>query len=366
MSAQNLFNALLMQQDSAAFRPLIDPRAFAAAFQEKLRQTAPQPQSPSPAAPAGAYAPIGAKIDDQRRKMQGMVERLGTVPDGLGKWAPLAGVLSGLAANKVAGREDATLQELYAEYEAQQAKQAEMAAAKERQAKIDAAVAAEAKRGKDMADWQSKEQWKRDNPMPMTPQDQAQMQATQAQIASLMQQMEQRKQDMTIDAAEADREAAEIAEEEENAEVRMEDLRGLVREIYANEGGLESYSGYSGSMPTVRPEQKGYEAKIDRLKSGLTIDNLQNFKGAMSEKEMATAAAAAQSIVEGADIGSNKAELERLYTSFGGDVSDLTGGGDKASRRDMRNLPSVGSQAEYDALPSGSEYIEDGKRYRKP
>lgn len=44
--------------------------------------------------------------------------------------------------------------------------------------------------------------------------------------------------------------------------------------------------------------------------------------------------------------------------------------GDEISPADMPQLPSgpptINSQEAYDALPSGAEYIEDGKRYRKP
>lgn len=208
-----------------------------------------------------------------------------------------------------------------------------------------------ANRQNSLQDWFLKEQWKRENPMPMSPEDQVQMQSTQAQIANLMQQMEQRGQAMQADATEA-------AEAEQTAETRLADLRGLVEDIYRNQEGLETYSGYSGSLPTVRPEQKGYEAKINRLRSGLTIDKLQAFKGAMSEKEMATAAAAAQSIVEGGDLGHNQQELMRLYQTFGGDPAALTGA--------TSGTPTVTTKAQYDALPSGAKFIEDGVEYIKP
>jgi hypothetical protein len=38
----------------------------------------------------------------------------------------------------------------------------------------------------------------------------------------------------------------------------------------------------------------------------------------------------------------------------------------KKQKKETSGLPSVTSQAEYDALPSGSVYLEDGKKYRKP
>jgi len=47
-----------------------------------------------------------------------------------------------------------------------------------------------------------------------------------------------------------------------------------------------------------------------------------------------------------------KSSAAHEYTPYGGQPQSA--------------LKEVKTQAEFDALPSGSEYLEDGKKYRKP
>lgn len=101
-----------------------------------------------------------------------------------------------------------------------------------------------------------------------------------------------------------------------DATLQMEDLLSVAQDVFSDDDGLRAYSGYSGNMPTFRPEQKSFEAKLNKLLNSLTLENTKYMTGVLSESDIKLLANAATSIAEGGDYGANKEELMRVINKL--------------------------------------------------
>jgi len=177
-------NAYLpLMQQTASRGGGIDPAVLLLADQLARQRTMTQPAPAPTPAPIPSETVQGLKIKRQMQDMDQRQSALQNVNPGLGRWAPLAGVLKGLASNYQRGQDNATLEERYAAYQKMEEQKAAQAAAEKQAAMQAQAQAEQAKYERDRRDAEADdarkqaekiafEQWKRDHPMPMSPEEQ--------------------------------------------------------------------------------------------------------------------------------------------------------------------------------------------------
>jgi len=122
-----------------------------------------------------------------------------------------------------------------------------------------------------------------------------------------------------------------------------ESLLTLGKALLTDDGGLESYSGASGVLPTVRPSQKSWEGKLARLQSALTLENTDQLTGILSDTDIKLLQNSASSLVEGGDTDQNRMEIERIINTIeegiGTPITDFTKG--KAKGRGRNKITSL-------------------------
>lgn len=135
----------------------------------------------------------------------------------------------------------------------------------------------------------------------------------------------------------------------------------------------------TGAIEKRFPSIKESSVLLDQVQGALALDVIGSVTfGALSEGELNLAKAIAiPTGLEGPALKEwlqNKKDAQKkLLNYFKEQIDFLDQGGSVAGflrkkSRESRdgNIPSVTTQAEFDALPSGAVYIEDGKQYRKP
>lgn len=126
---------------------------------------------------------------------------------------------------------------------------------------------------------------------------------------------------------------------------------GLATELLNHEGLDRSVGSLQGSAIgqalTVNEESQDFINKFDQLKSLLTAENLDLMTGVLSESDIKILS----------DIAGGGLKLRGSEEAFRSELEKLGG---------VSSGSEVTTQAEYDALPSGAVYIEDGVQYRKP
>lgn len=132
-------------------------------------------------------------------------------------------------------------------------------------------------------------------------------------------------------------------------------------------------------VPFMRTEAKDSQAFLDTVANQVATSTMAQLKalsaqgatgfGALSKPELELlknniAALSAGNLSHDALDTSLKVVRDKMakITSW----QDASGQAAPAGNGNSRQPPSVSSQAQYDALPSGAIYIEDGKQYRKP
>ncbi len=75
-----------------------------------------------------------------------------------------------------------------------------------------------------------------------------------------------------------------------------------------------------GVTAGLQPDRAGYIAKLETLKSNLTLDNLSLLKGAMSDKDLQFIQSAGSSLSENMSQKSFNTELDRIISKFSGVV----------------------------------------------
>ena len=132
-------------------------------------------------------------------------------------------------------------------------------------------------------------------------------------------------------------------------------------------------------VPFMRTEAKDSQAFLDTVANQVATSTMAQLKalsaqgatgfGALSKPELELlknniAALSAGNLSHDALDTSLKVVRGKMakITSW----QDASGQAAPAGNGNSRQPPSVSSQAQYDALPSGAIYIEDGKQYRKP
>lgn len=103
-----------------------------------------------------------------------------------------------------------------------------------------------------------------------------------------------------------------------------------------------------GQFFTLRGESADFQNKFNKLKSILTAENLDMMTGVLSETDLKILS----------DIAGGGLNLKSSEEAFKDELRRM-GGIDQAPRE-------ITSQAQFDSLPSGAIYLEDGVQYRKP
>lgn len=159
--------------------------------------------------------------------------------------------------------------------------------------------------------------------------------------------------------AEIDAKKLNVAEgeiqKEKAAGLKAESLR-IVDELLKDPDAIRSVVGPTDSSifsPTLFPSSLRAQTGINQLKSILTAENLGIMSGVLSETDIKIIAAIAGG---GLDVGGDDEAF----------IQELTRMREKLSAQVDNETPTVNSQEEYDALPSGKVYIEDGQRFTKP
>ncbi len=152
--------------------------------------------------------------------------------------------------------------------------------------------------------------------------------------------------------------------------------RAAVKEA-ATAGGFEQVGiGASGNpiyrKPDDRPEKFGTVS--EKISEGVTVsrparaneaDLLRHNK---LEAEINAKSGKGQDAAKVAELNSLKAKLG--YQPIGGAAPASAGGAPTTAQQPASpaagSLPTLTSKTEFDALPSGAEYMRDGRKYRKP
>ena len=297
MAANNLFANTLAG---------IDPEVFGAMLKQQAASPTVNAATVLPVASGGGAAPNRSvnvavsrpdrlsptvEADRVRRQQVDMDTRqnaLSTVPQGLNQWAPLAGMLQGMAGKAQRTSDQQSLEELYGAYAQSQAEEAAAAQAAKQQAAEAARVQQlqdEARtRAAGMEDWQSKEQWKVDNPAPATAQEAATLAMAQAQMQNLVEQREQRG-----DKAQRETDAAEVTagKKEKLKSDIMADITALLSPSVAKdmERATGSVEGHP-LFPSLRQGTVDWEDRFKSLQSKLTGENLDLMTGVLSESDI--------------------------------------------------------------------------------
>jgi hypothetical protein len=108
--------------------------------------------------------------------------------------------------------------------------------------------------------------------------------------------------------------------------LKSETLR-LVNELLGHPG-REDATGVSGEIMNRIPgsDAKGFGAKVDRLKSIMTLDNLKLLKGAMSDKDLLFLQSIPAALQLGMKDDEVKSELQRIQTTLAGETAPAGGG----------------------------------------
>ena len=130
---------------------------------------------------------------------------------------------------------------------------------------------------------------------------------------------EAEKHDLDIREAKREEDKQRIATTK--AKRQAQGLVDLTKELLADDGGLDSYSGLSGSLPTVRPSTKSYEAKLARLLSALTLENTDQLSGVLSDADLLLLQNTASAVVKGGTVEHNRGELNRILKTLEAGIS---------------------------------------------
>lgn len=154
-----------------------------------------------------------------------------------------------------------------------------------------------------------------------------------------------------------------------NDPAKLEFKNALIDQLKTVMDHPAKYSGISpGRITSIFPtEARDFKQQIQKLKSMTTLENLKYLKGAMSDKDVKFIQEASTALDLGGSMEALDRELNKMYKSATSSIGSSEP--QTASRvTQTGGMPTPQTQAEYDALPSGTIYIDpdDGRRYRKP
>ncbi len=161
-----------------------------------------------------------------------------------------------------------------------------------------------------------------------------------------------------------------IDEAEREARGRQESARSavtLAKRLQDNEATKRLFGRIEGRTPDI--DQDVIDADADRLQlvEILTLANTDRMTGVLSESDIQILRAAG-TLLENRLISDERAEQEiqnvievfQRNPEVQGIVDEVLNEGDS------QEIPEITSQEEFDALPSGAIFMEDGQQYRKP
>lgn len=256
-------------------------------------------------------------LNERSRQAQSLDRQFNTPVLG-GEAAPIVGILRGISKAMQQSRGDAKLRELF---DVVQADRAEIQKAEE----LKASQAAQAQRARELEDesrsneeWRSRKQfeWANKPVDQLTPQDQLQMQQTQAQIASIMQQMQLRESDNERKDAEAGRKAQEAESMQEQKAATQDMLATNIEYLLdpANRDAMEAATGsISAKLPTFSQDTTDWENRFNFVKNALTSEKLDMMSGVLSESDIKIL----QSLAAGGiDLNSSAEAIQGALTKF--------------------------------------------------
>ena len=139
----------------------------------------------------------------------------------------------------------------------------------------------------------------------------------------------------------------------EKAEGLKGDVMRLAQELQSHKGLDSSVGSLQGSAAgqflTVDSDSQDFINKHDQLKSILTADNLDLMSGVLSESDVKILS----------NIAGGGLQLRGSEAAYRAELAKLGQGG-------VAPVGEITTQAQYDQLPSGAEYTEDGVKMRKP
>lgn len=104
-------------------------------------------------------------------------------------------------------------------------------------------------------------------------------------------------------------------------EQKANEILSLVEELKSDPSLSNVVGPISSKLPTLRGESADFEAKIKRLQSLLTLDNLGLLKGVLSDKDMEVIKSAGTALDVGMSEGGFRAELDRITSSISSSLS---------------------------------------------
>lgn len=321
------------------------------------------------------------KIKRQQQDADYQQLRLGRVDPGLGKWAPLGGVVKGIASQMRRGHDDRRMDELYAQLrqenaeqqaqkaQAAQAQQQQQAEEAERVYQRDQAAGLEAEK-RAQADVIAQEEAKRRFEAQYRAPTAAPKPTQQEQIAAISQLPPEQQREAMLAVAPAivkDRDAQAGAEAARQSEI--DELLSLQSDVARARQLQEAGTAYlTGPIAGRLPDLSDASQELNQFYTKLGLERLKALKGSTSEKELDVAFRAGPTMTQ--NTPANLAALDRQDQAVQSQLARLgyqPGGQQVQSTPAQSNQPpAVNSQQEYDALPSGSVYMEDGKVMKKP
>lgn len=161
-----------------------------------------------------------------------------------------------------------------------------------------------------------------------------------------------------------------LVEEIDNAETTI----GMADSLLGNQGYIDAITGFRGATPFSVPGGTGFDAMVafDQLKNSLTLDNLSKMSGVLSDSDIKILRSAGAGLEPGMSEEAMRRRLNKVIEILNKKVTKnkakITPEAEtiEPTTAGVGNEPVVKSQEQYDSLPSGAIFIEDGKKYRKP
>lgn len=134
------------------------------------------------------------------------------------------------------------------------------------------------------------------------------------------------------------------------------------------EGYIDSLTGVRGATPFSVPGGVGYDANVafEQFKDSLTLENMSKMTGILSDSDIKILRSAAAGLTAGMSKKAFIRKLEEIKARIIKKAKGTRARAGTPAQEPSGETPTIVSQADYDNLPSGTIFIEDGQKYRKP
>lgn len=230
------------------------------------------------------------RVSRQQADMDQRHQSLGSIPKGLRQAAPVVAVLQSIASQMQRKGDNRKLDELYGQYQTKMDAQAQQEARAKGQAYQRQKADEKAKEQALMSYWKEKEQYKRDNPMPLTPEQKMALQEGNVTMQMLQQQIQDRRDKAERDRATFEQEQQEAAGVTDKKAKLKQGIKGDIAWLLdpARSGDMESATGsIQGAIPSIQQGTVDWDNRWRGLQSKLTGENLDMMDGILSESDIA-------------------------------------------------------------------------------